>query len=495
VSSSAQPTITLNPPAPWQGWLTTIGNELYPIVGVFRTLPLAIILLSLLAIGILVGVFMPQEGLVEAATIKQQFGTNYYLFKAMGLFTVYSSAWFITVEVLFFINLLCGSFQWLKPAWLAATRREFCGPEHIVASPNHFQIPSSDNYSLALVTDHLKQRGYQVFYPSADSNQPTTAHRCYAAKGNFSRLGPVVAHLGILCLLLGSVYGAFTGFKANQSMVPGQTFQFPQFEEFHPNMAEPYWQGNVPNWTLKLHDFKVHYYAQNPATPQQYYSDLEVLDNRGHSLKRQTLSVNTPLQLDGFMIYQASFAPTGKLFLSVDGNPTTVEINSEFQNRPISMSPLGNPTNQTSLLVFPFFTGKDPGTLQNNIRVFIHQGNRFVGAAPGKMPENLQLFEGESGTLAGHTIQFLKPELTTGFLIKKAPETPWVYLAFGIISLGTLMCVFSQRQIWVAVTNNTVYVHYKTNKAKLSFARELLALEKALVEKFSVDTPPHPSGG
>lgn len=499
-------------------WIASVGNFLSQSFGflrVFRSVQLAIVLLSLLGIGVLVGVFMPQEGLVEVANIKQQFGKNYYLFKAMGLFNVYSSAWFIAVEVLFFFSMLFGSFQWLKPAWLAATTQSFLLPPQIKAKPDHFtdHAKAAEPSTIAtLVQTTLKSLGYKVFIfnPLQTNNIEQAVHNpvetetsdntnsstitLYATKGNFSRIAPVVVHFGILCLLLGSLYGAFTGFKANQLMVPGQAMSFPNFDEFNPNMSQPYWQGSVPDYSLKLHDFNVHYYPDNPQTPKQYYSDLEVLDSNGQTVKRQTLSVNVPLQLNDLMIYQASFAPTGKLFLEVDGKPTAVEVNTTFQNRPISMSAIGNGNQQGSLIVFPFFTSKDPGTLYNNIRIFIHKGSNFVGAAPGQMPENLQLFEGEVGTIDGHTIKFIKPELATGFLVKQAPETWWVYLAFAIISLGTIGCIFSQRQIWVSVApeksinaadNNTacnteVAVHFKTNKAKLSFSRELIALQEKL---------------
>ncbi len=493
---------TVKPPTPlfnndWVNGFVLFFKETFSFFKIFRSVQLAITLLSLLAIGVLIGVFMPQEGLVEVADIKQQYGQNYYLFKAMGLFNVYSSAWFIAVEILFFFNMLFGSFQWLKPAWLAATRRTFCGPEHMVVSPNHFQLINQNanpNTATEQIKATLKKHGYHVFEKpekkaAASENQSKISlTKLYAAKGNFSRIAPVMVHFGILCMLLSSVYGAFTGFKANQLMVPGQEMAFPNFDEFNPNMSQPYWQGNVPDYQLKLHDFTVNYYPDNPTTAKQYYSDLEAMDKDGNTIKRQRLSVNTPLQLNDLMIYQASFAPTGKLFLEVDGKPTEVEVNTEFQNRPISMSALGDVADQVSLIVFPFFTGKDPGTLYNNVRVFIHKGTSFAGAAPGKMPENLQLFEGEDGTIGGHTIRYIKPELATGFLVKKAPETLWIYLAFGIICLGATLCIFSQRQIWVAIEQNPdtkenhIYVHYKTNKAKLSFAQELVKLKEKLTQ-------------
>jgi hypothetical protein len=68
----------------------------------FRSVHFAIVLLSLLAVGTLIGVVMPQEGMVEMAAIKRQFGTHFNFFQTLGFFHVYSSFWFITLQVLFF---------------------------------------------------------------------------------------------------------------------------------------------------------------------------------------------------------------------------------------------------------------------------------------------------------------------------------------------------------------------------------------------------------
>lgn len=464
----------------------TLPALLWDGLACFRSVHLAIVLLALLALGVLVGVLMPQEGLVETSQIKDQFGDNYRILKAMGLFNVYSSYWFLTLEVLFFFSLLFGSFQWLRPAFLAATRRVYCGPEHIRVSPHHFWLETMDSEADVdqKVTRMLKKRGYQVHIASDD----TKGFRLYADKGSFSRIGPVVAHFGILVLLVASVFGAFTGFKAQKIVAPGENFTLANVDSFMPNVDRQFWQGNVPDWTVSVHDFQVKFYEQDPTTPQQFIADLEVTNNQTQEqLARQEISVNHPLAIGDMTFYQASFAPTGKLFLEIDGEPKTVEINTRFQDRPISLTELGDPADQLALIVFPFFVQQDPGVTRNHVRVFLHRGEGFVGAAPGQMPDNLQLFEGEEGNLNGLHIKFIKPEIATGLQMKKAPETAGIYLAFLIICIGTVMCFFSQRRIWVALEKpsqaggaSRLYFQYKTNKARLSFNKELDVLKREL---------------
>jgi cytochrome c biogenesis protein ResB len=67
-----------------------------------------------------------------------------------------------------------------------------------------------------------------------------------------------------------------------------------------------------------------------------------------------------------------------------------------------------------------------------------------------------------------------------------------MYLAFIIIMVGTVMCIFSQRRLWLAIRQNPdqpetrqVLVMYRTNKAKLSFKKELKKLYASLQQQLN----------
>jgi cytochrome c biogenesis protein len=471
-------------------------EKLWELLACFRSVQLAIVLLSLLALATLAGVLLPQDGLVETAEIKANFGTNYRLFKAMGFFNVYSSYWFISLEVLFFFNLLIGSFKWLKPAWLAATRTTFRNARQIKAGgPRQLAFTTAllpEALVFRLTTDLRKARyGVKIADLQADGSR-----LLYASKGNFSRLGPATAHVGILLMLLSSVYGVFFGFKAQELAVPGQTFDIAHAQMFKPNIDANFWLGSKPPWKVHVNDFTMIYYAPGetsmnpqpgvPATVKQYYADLSIVDTKGKTLKRETISVNHPLSMGDTTIYQASFSPTGKLFLEVNGKPMTIKTNTRFMNRPVSLTELGN---GKALLAFPFFMQQDPNIDRNQAVFFIKDNKGFVGAqhsakgAP-KMPPNLRLEEGQNGVLAGMRIRYIKPEIATGLQIKKGPEVPWMYLSYLIIIGGTILCIFSQRRIWLAIdsaedghSGSTLRISYLANKAHISFAKELRQLE------------------
>jgi cytochrome c biogenesis protein len=465
-------------------------EQVWELLACFRSVQLAIVLISLLAITTMAGVMLPQDGLVDTAQIKTTFGTNYRLFKAMGFFNVYSSYWFIALEVLFFFNLLIGSFKWLKPAWIAATQTTFKTQKQIqISGPRQlaFSAPFSSQSLLHSLTSTLKKSGYGVKTDISNPNSP----KLYATKGNFSRLGPHTAHIGILLMLISSVFGVFTGFKAQELAVPGQTFDIAKAQMFKPNIDKQYWLGSTPQWKVHVNDFNMVYYAPGetsmnpqpgvPATVKQYYADLSIIDPKGKTLKRETISVNHPLSMGDTTLYQASFSPTGKLFVEVGGKRMTLQTNTQFMGRPVSLTELGN---GKALLAFPFFMQQDPNIERNQAVFFLRDTKGFVGAKAHKMPPNLRLEEGQSGTLSGLSIRYVKPEIATGLQIKKGPEVPWMYLSYLIIISGTIMCIFSQRRIWMAIVPqgnaenaSQLWISYQSNKAHISFAKELRQFE------------------
>lgn len=481
-------------------------EQVWDSLACFRSVQLAIVLLSLLALATLAGVLLPQDGLVPVAEIKRQMGGNYRLFKAMGLFNVYSSYWFIALETLFFFNLLFGSFQWLKPAFLAATQVTFRSLRQIEAHTKQlaFTVVLPPAEVARCVAQTLKKSRYGV-HENANVDDVTPQIQLYASKGNFSRLGPALAHIGILMMLMSSVYGVFFGFKAQQLAVPGQIFAIGSAQMFKPNIDADLWLGSTPDWKIRVDDFHIVYYAPGeapvvgdspngplPPTVKQYYANLSVVNSHGKTVRHETISVNHPLAVDDTVIYQASFSPTGKMFVEIDGKMRPLQVNSRFMNRPVSMTELGG---GKTLLVFPFFVQQDPNVTRNNAVFFIRDQKGFVGARPGKMPPNLRLREGESGDIGGMHLRYVRPEIATGLQIKKGPEVPWMYLSYLIIIVGTLMCIFSQRRLWVAVGSapvvlpkasadtgsatgqqTVVRMAYLSNKAHISFMKELCRL-------------------
>ncbi|MEB3206714.1 MAG: cytochrome c biogenesis protein ResB [Vampirovibrionales bacterium] len=461
-----------------------------------QSVQLAVTLLITLALATLMGVLLPQEGLVELAQIKQQFGAHYLWIRALGAFNVFSAPWFIALQVLFFINLIFGSVVWLRPAVRSVMVPIFCSARHIALTSGQRPVlksaqslDSTVEKTIAL----LKQNGFRV------RQNPKNEQELYASKGDLGRLGPVVAHIGIAMLLTGSLLAALTGFKAQHLLSPGESVMLPQAERVLKNAPDAIWLAQVPNLKVAVERFEVVFHkALSPMqapVAKQYYCQLAVF-NQNKLLKRQQISVNHPMVLaapfDDITIYQASFAPTGKIRLKINGNEQTVLADQQFGERSVAEIPIQTASNQPLMLVvFPFYIQQDPGVTAHHIRAFLHTGKGFLGQKAGKMPDNINLRQGESGKLGPVSLEFIEPVFASGLMIKKAPELPWMFIAFALISLGVAMSLQPQRRLWLAIEMNPsqpgtmLYWLGKTRKAQITFNETLDSFQSQWLERLA----------
>ena len=478
--------ITTNPPkTPLQQWLVAMWRSAFiqQLFNTFQSVPLAIVLISLLALGTLVGVLMPQEGTIDPTEVQAKLGINYQFFKTIGFVNVYSSFWFITLEVLFFFNLLIGSFKWLKPAILAATQNSTFSPEILSQKPLALSLPQlsfgTPKTQQTKLQSLLAQHGFKL--RNCQYNEASQSISLYASKGDYTRFGPAVAHIGILLCLMAGVYGAFTGFKALNAVTPGApAFSISEAEIFTPNTPSPFWQGSIPNWQIKVHDFQISFHEQKRSIPKQFTSNIELIAPDGKSLIRQDISVNHPLTYKDVTIYQANYAPTGQFYVKINNQPSTLMLNDKFNQRSVSINPLGN---GKLLLMFPFFASQD-GVEEDHAIFMVRDPKQKMGN--GKMPPNTKLRPEQRATIDGVKIEYFGPQYFTGFQIKKAPEVPLMYFSFLLISLGTAMCFFSQRQLWVAIRpvgneKAEIIMAAKTNKGHFSYQKELHQLRQLLL--------------
>lgn len=447
----------------------------------FQSVQLAVVLLSLLAIGTLIGVVMPQEGNVDPNQIPQQFGVQYGFFKTLGFFNVFSSFWYISLEVLFFFNLLIGSFKWLKRATLAATQKTFFNAELLSQKPEAMSLPQlvqqTPQATLDIIRATARKAGYTVYHDDDETQQ-----RFYLCKGNLTRFGPHLAHIGILMCLLACLLGSFTGFKAQKLVVPGDApFDFQNLDFFQTNIARPYWLGQIPTEKIAVKKFDIELYPN--GQPKQYSSDVRIYDEQGETLVRKIISVNNPLIYKHLSIYQASFTPSGRFDITLNGRHLSPEINNQFNERAVSIIPVSATQN---LIMLPFFAGQDEG-IEKNFAAFVLRDSQ---QSTGQMPPNIKLEEGQSGQLGSFKITYTGPRYATGLQIKSAPEVPWMYLSFIIISIGAALSFFSQRQIWISLREVAqkqfeLVLCPKTNKGWFSFRKELQQLQAQLCQKLA----------
>ena len=272
---------------------------------------LAIALLSMIAIGALLGTVIPQQ--VEA----EAFSGRLYpalrtLFEALQLFDVYHSIWFVLLLLLLAVNLIACSLKRFPAAWrqmrggLPADR-----PDHVASLPPDLQRDS------ALPPLEAAERLETRLRKLCGRATRTQTYRgiCLAGeKGAFSRLGVYVVHLGILLLIAGGLAGAVWGLKGHVEIAEGGTA-----DRLHLAGGK----GQRPlGFQIRCDRFVVEHYES--GAPKLFRSDLVFLRD-GKIQMKGALLVNHPLDFGGLRFYQSSYGrlPGGRQTLSwtQGGNP------------------------------------------------------------------------------------------------------------------------------------------------------------------------------
>jgi cytochrome c biogenesis protein len=106
------------------------------------------------------------------------------------------------------------------------------------------------------------------------------------------------------------------------------------------------------------------------------------------------------------------------------------------------------------------------------------QGTVFIYDAKGQLVDTVRT--GMSTQVNGVTLKILDVVGSTGLQIKSDPGIPIVYTGFAFLMGGLVMSYFSHSQVWALQENNRLYVGGKTNRAQVTFEREILEVLDSL---------------
>jgi cytochrome c biogenesis protein len=188
----------------------------------------------------------------------------------LGLNHVYTTWWFLALLILFGSSLAACTFTRQFPALKAANNWKFYQqPRQFEKLAFSVELETGSNSSILPI---LEQKGYKIFQEN---------NAIYGRKGIIGKIGPIIVHAGMLIILLGAIWGAFTGFLAQEMVASGETFQIKNIFE-----AGIFASPQIPtDWSVKVNRFWIDY-TPNGAI-DQFYSDLSIVDNQGEELKRK----------------------------------------------------------------------------------------------------------------------------------------------------------------------------------------------------------------
>ncbi|GAB4330034.1 MAG: cytochrome c biogenesis protein [Leptolyngbyaceae cyanobacterium] len=414
-------------------------------------LRLAIVLLLLIALFSITGTVIEQgqsAAFYQANYPEQPALFGFLTWKVIlqtGLDHVYRTWWFLALLILFGSSLTACTFKRQLPAlrWFSRTWNFYTQPRQF----QKFALSAEFNQgSVDDLVPLLEQRRYRVFRQD---------NSLYAHKGIVGRVGPIVVHIGILVILLGGIWGAMTGFIAQEMIPSGTTFQIRNITD-----AGPFAERQVPkDWAVKVNRFWIDYTPD--GTIDQFYSDMSVLDQDGQEVKRKTIHVNEPLRYRGVTLYQADWAIAG--------------VRVRLNNSPIFQLPMAQLDTGGKGRLWGTWIPTKPD-LSEGVSLIAKdlQGTVIVYDAAGKLVATVR--SGMATEVNGVTLKVLDLIGSTGLQIKADPGIPIVYAGFALLMLGVIMSYISHSQIWALQVNGQCFVGGKTNRAQVAFEREMIGI-------------------
>ncbi len=264
----------------------------------FASLKLTVVVLTLLLLGLIVGMFWDQTLSLEEHLIslpKASIFSQFFIF--FELEDAFHSWWFSIVVLLLALNLTACSIERLPKIWIDIHHPERILTENLLKKlPHQIKITVSFNRAMAFIDSVFPKKSYGV----CDDDTFYAFHE----KHKYARTGVYVVHIALLMIMFGSMAATNLGIDGMMMIVEGDS-------EHSVRIKGP---GGLPfqhelHFNVACRDFRLKSFVD--GSPMAYESDLAIFDKKNSTtpLAAQTIRVNQPLQYAGYTFYQASYQP------------------------------------------------------------------------------------------------------------------------------------------------------------------------------------------
>ena len=390
------------------------------------SLRFAISLIIFIAISSSIGTFIPQgnnkQDYLDQYNKLPIFGfIDGYKVLQLQLDHIYTSLWFLLALIFLCFSLAACSFRRQIPSLRSSLRwinydneKKF---EKLTLTSN-FELNNNEE-TISKIDLILKKKGW---------NTNKFKNRISARKGLVGKLGPIIVHIGLIFLLIGSAYGSFTNQSKEQYLVPGESIGLIN-------------ESTNSKTTIKLKDFSIE--RESDGIPKQFISTLEFNSSDPKSNEVKITKVNHPIRFKGLTIYQADWS-ISNIVIEIDG------ILYQLKLKPIPeigeqtwglLIELGDESKKNYLL-----------TINNeNGPVKISNVDDFSA--------NLVSLEGPPIKINSSELSLKRIILSSGLIIKNDPSIPFIYFSFLLIIVGTSLSLIPTNQLWI-LFNKELKNHY-----------------------------------
>jgi cytochrome c biogenesis protein len=425
---------------------------------------LALFTFIILAITSIVGTIIPQGE--QFSLYIQKYGAGVAkLFFIFNVPDMYNAFWFLSLLVLFCMNITACSIDRLPRVWRIFKQDNLQMKRDRLEKMQQGCLFSAAG-SIQQEAGAISERLNQLRWNPKQSNSENGSILLFAQKGAWSRFGVYVVHLSILVIFIGAIIGSIFGEKGSV-MLPEGSFTDRIYLFDGQNSQLPI------GFQVRCDRFGLEYYS-NGRTPKEYWSDLVVLQD-GKEILSKTIEVNDPLKYGGFTFYQSSYqAYDGQYFVVIknlnsgDSKSFTMPFGKEIKWRGEGVSFGITNTSKGFQGGFPRY------------KIWFSDG----------IDEPLQFWveDNKEQTVdrQGTDYQFLiKQRYATGLQVAKDPGVWWVYIGFTLMLMGLIVVFFlSHRRLWVLVHEEggvtNILVSGTSNKNRVGFETTFNNIVKAL---------------
>jgi len=277
--------------------MSQLYKSIKPFFLRFASMPLAIVLLMVLAIASMIGTVLLQNQ--EQADYLTQFGPVWYwVFRSLGLFDMYHAWWFI--GLLGFLMVSLSFCLWHNvPRMLKEMRsRKITLAEHAWKRMQHTHALTVPDQEMGAAVEKIEKiEGWKW---ASSKEEGRTYLR--GDKGRYHKWGYILVHSALLVVLVGGWMSVQFGFRGNMAVPEGGKES--QISYVKGTGTESL---NMP-FEVRCNSFEINFFPT--GAPKEFRSNLTILD-QGKEVLTSDIIVNEPLYYKGVRIYQASFGDGG----------------------------------------------------------------------------------------------------------------------------------------------------------------------------------------
>lgn len=411
-------------------------------------LTFAIIILLLIASLSIIGTIVEQDQSLEFyqktyPNSKHTFGfLDWKTIKYLQLDHLYDNWWFLGLIAIFISSLIVCTFSTQLPILRNARKWKFYYKKQQILNLEKTAFFASPSSSTLIYT--LNYQKYLVFQQN---------NKIYAYKGLIGRLSPIVVHLSIILLLVGSLLSLFGEFVIQEIIPKGETIHIQ-------NIIKSGKLSYIPqDYSIRVNNFFIKYNLDNSI--QQFLSKISIVTDSGVEVKKGIIQVNSPMYFKNITIYQNDWDIIAIRLKLNDKTIMQIPCKSFIQNKnKIWVSTIKISDKNVIYITIP--------NLKRELYFYNIHGDLITKTNVNK------------------TVAFGKFQITiediisrTGLQIKADPGITIVYFSFALLILSIITSYTSYSQLWII---NSTYTQFQlggnTNRGYLTFEEDLEEIQK-----------------